>query len=837
MAIITRFINKPKMKITKLLLSISLLILGLDLQAQEPAKLKPVIKAPNGKAYPTHWGQPPLRQTRDMRVLPGGYGRGSGTLVRWIQENLDKDAKKLGVKPVPVPPLAVDPVVPRPVAPPVFDPNAKAREKAKEQAKVDTVKVQTSIKAWEKAKAQSKGNYSYKVSFTSWVGFGNETIIVVENNKVTERRYRSFNRRQPVPAPRPGGVVPPQPEGDSYLEKGAQLGKNKKGAPAKTLDELYEIALVTAKKPLKEFERRYIRSDKQGLLVSCYIMDRRIADDAPRNGLVVSSITLGKVSTASNNGGDVTRLTAKDNGKTIAVKSGQRIEISLAGNPTTGFTWNDKTIGDVLSLAGKVSHRAGGPALGAPGMSSASYLANKPGKAQIVLEYKRVFEKNPPIKTFKVTVAVVEGGTSSTKPAVANHQARIGELQKEIARMKDFARRARFTPEGLQKHNAKLAELEKELATLQAGGGKPGNVKVYRAPNGKPFPPHWGAPPLRLTRDLRPFPGGYGQGSGTLAKWIQKNMDADKAKGGGKTQAGNPTFEEWVKGGKKIPTGRIFIGGSPWFNERTGQRRSAEEVYKMLYGKAGGGGKPVRPKPIRPGRKAYPVHWGAPPRIQTKDLRPLPGGYGMGSSTMANWIKKNMDMDAKDPTRGKEGGSKPGANNVEIQKLSGEIARMKDFMKRARFTPDGAARFKARLKKLEDRLAKLTKGEVSLQPQGKGVSPAFATKHPQGSYVKGRLMVGMEKGMTQEEIEKTLNKAVPGIKITKSMFNNTILVVKLPGTHNVEQAMGALKGAKGVRYSELDGVVGIGPEGPGVGIGIPQPPSLKLGRPAPKPRR
>ena len=577
------------MKITKLLLSIFLLIMGLDLQAQEPTKLKPVIKAPNGKAYPAHWGRPPLRQTRDLRVLPGGYGRGSGTLARWIQENLDKDAKKPGAKPVPAPPIAVDPAAPRPVAPPVFDPNAKAREKSKEQAKVDTAKVQAAIKVWEKAKAESKGNYSYKVSFTSWVGFGNETIIVVENNKATERRYRSFNRRQPVPVPRPGGAVPPQPEGDSYLEKGAQLGKNKKGAPAKTLDELYEIALATAKKPLKEFERRYIRSDKQGLLVSCYIMDRRIADDAPRNGLVVSSITLAKVSTASNNGGDVIRLTVRDNGKTITVKADQRIEISLAGNPTTGFTWNDKTAGDVLSLAGKVSHRPGGPALGAPGMSIASYLANKTGKAQIVLEYKRVFEQKSPLKTFKVTVAVAEGGTSSTNPAVVNHQARIAELQKEIARMKDFARRARFTPEGLRKHNAKLAELEKELATLQAGGGKPGNVKVYRAPNGKPFPTHWGAPPLRLTRDLRPFPGGYGQGSGTLAKWIQKNMDADKAKGGGKPQAGNPTFEEWVKGGKKIPAGRVFIGGSPWFNERTGQRRSAKEVYKMLYGNKGGG--------------------------------------------------------------------------------------------------------------------------------------------------------------------------------------------------------------------------------------------------------
>lgn len=42
------------------------------------------------------------------------------------------------------------------------------------------------------------------------------------------------------------------------------------------------------------------------------------------------------------------------------------------------------------------------------------------------------------------------------------------ELQKEIERMKDLARRARFSPEGLRRHNAKLAKLEKELAEKKA---------------------------------------------------------------------------------------------------------------------------------------------------------------------------------------------------------------------------------------------------------------------------------------------------------------------------------------------------------------------------------
>lgn len=45
--------------------------------------------------------------------------------------------------------------------------------------------------------------------------------------------------------------------------------------------------------------------------------------------------------------------------------------------------------------------------------------------------------------------------------------------------------------------------------------------------------------------------------------------------------------------------------------------------------------------------KPFPSHWGKPPAIQTRDLVPLPGGYGRGSSTLAMWIQKNLDADAK----------------------------------------------------------------------------------------------------------------------------------------------------------------------------------------------
>tara|TARA_B100000212_G_scaffold119359_1_gene89214 strand:+ start:1379 stop:2221 length:843 start_codon:yes stop_codon:yes gene_type:complete len=59
--------------------------------------------------------------------------------------------------------------------------------------------------------------------------------------------------------------------------------------------------------------------------------------------------------------------------------------------------------------------------------------------------------------------------------------------------------------------------------------------------------------------------------------------------------------------------------------------------------------KEVAPRPDFEKPK-FPVHWGKPPLAQTKDLRPLPGGFGMGSSTLADWIKGNI---AEDKENGK----------------------------------------------------------------------------------------------------------------------------------------------------------------------------------------
>ena len=86
------------------------------------------------------------------------------------------------------------------------------------------------------------------------------------------------------------------------------------------------------------------------------------------------------------------------------------------------------------------------------------------------------------------------------------------------------------------------------------GGGEQGGEGGEQAARGMRFPSHWGTPPLRQTRDLRPLPGGYGQGSSTLARWIEEKMAADAA-----PKAQEPTPPAGTCGGDDSST----VGGPP----------------------------------------------------------------------------------------------------------------------------------------------------------------------------------------------------------------------------------------------------------------------------------
>ncbi len=69
------------------------------------------------------------------------------------------------------------------------------------------------------------------------------------------------------------------------------------------------------------------------------------------------------------------------------------------------------------------------------------------------------------------------------------------------------------------------------------------------------FPAHWGEPPTIQTRDIRSLPGGYGQGSSTLASWIQANLDKDATR----ADTANPAANEplFTCDFSKLPAGPL----------------------------------------------------------------------------------------------------------------------------------------------------------------------------------------------------------------------------------------------------------------------------------------
>jgi inhibitor of cysteine peptidase len=104
-------------------------------------------------------------------------------------------------------------------------------------------------------------------------------------------------------------------------------------------------------------------------------------------------------------------LTEADNGKSVTVKVGDLVAISLKGNPTTGYSWR------TAKLDGKSIEQSGDPKytvdahqpgmVGVGGMFVFIFKATKPGKTEVNLEYVRPWEKNKkPAKTFTATIEV-----------------------------------------------------------------------------------------------------------------------------------------------------------------------------------------------------------------------------------------------------------------------------------------------------------------------------------------------------------------------------------------------------------------------------------------------
>jgi inhibitor of cysteine peptidase len=102
-------------------------------------------------------------------------------------------------------------------------------------------------------------------------------------------------------------------------------------------------------------------------------------------------------------------LTDANNGKTVSIAAGKTFDVSLKGNPTTGYQWQIKKIeGDAIQQAGNDDYAPDSNPRGMVGSGGTfvfHFKVTKSAKTAIRLVYVRPWEKDtPPIQSFEVTI-------------------------------------------------------------------------------------------------------------------------------------------------------------------------------------------------------------------------------------------------------------------------------------------------------------------------------------------------------------------------------------------------------------------------------------------------
>ena len=101
-------------------------------------------------------------------------------------------------------------------------------------------------------------------------------------------------------------------------------------------------------------------------------------------------------------------LTVKDVGTTITLQKGQKLEIKLEGNPTTGFNWYAyPELTSLLTQVGEPEFKADSKLIGSGGMITLRFEAAAAGQGKLQLAYRRAWEKDiTPLQTFEVNIVV-----------------------------------------------------------------------------------------------------------------------------------------------------------------------------------------------------------------------------------------------------------------------------------------------------------------------------------------------------------------------------------------------------------------------------------------------
>jgi inhibitor of cysteine peptidase len=102
------------------------------------------------------------------------------------------------------------------------------------------------------------------------------------------------------------------------------------------------------------------------------------------------------------------QVTEADTGRSIELYVGDKLEVTLPGNPTTGFQWEISNIDSaILRTSGEPEFEPFSSAVGSGGKITMCFEAVGTGQMKLTLIYHRPFEKDvPPARTFEVTVTV-----------------------------------------------------------------------------------------------------------------------------------------------------------------------------------------------------------------------------------------------------------------------------------------------------------------------------------------------------------------------------------------------------------------------------------------------
>jgi inhibitor of cysteine peptidase len=106
--------------------------------------------------------------------------------------------------------------------------------------------------------------------------------------------------------------------------------------------------------------------------------------------------------------GAIMKIGEKDSGGSVHMEVGDMLEVSLRGNPSTGYTWQAASVdGDILVQEGEPEFVADRRARGSGGALTLRFKAVSVGRTFLKLVHCRAFDKDvPPIHTFGITVWV-----------------------------------------------------------------------------------------------------------------------------------------------------------------------------------------------------------------------------------------------------------------------------------------------------------------------------------------------------------------------------------------------------------------------------------------------